>query len=141
VDSAISSAISEDLRSGFMPDIVNNPELVPHSSVKSTEPFTRLSASETIQLSPLSLLVEFCSHVRNCQGFPDMARLSNRNERSLTVFGKAWSSLSPTCFIPVVALVATIGLFVFTAVWPVLAVLFPHLCRPHRGHSQVRSDC
>jgi hypothetical protein len=132
-DSAVLSAISEDPRSGLAPDIVNHSGLVPCSFVKSPEPSTGSPTPEPIRKSPRSLLAESGSPIRiDCQtSAPNTPRLATRNDRSPSAFETAWSSQSPTPLLSAISLVATVGFFIFAAVWPVFANLFPAFARLH----------
>jgi hypothetical protein len=113
-DSPASSAISEDFQSGFMSEAPNVPGLVPCSPVKSTEPSIASPISETSRKAPCSLLVES----------------STPAQRSPTAFETTWSSRSPTPLLSTIAiLVATVGFFIFAAVWPIFTTLFPVFAR------------
>jgi hypothetical protein len=115
-DSVILSATSEDFHR-LMSGALNAPDLIPPSSVKLTEPSTSSSASETIRRTPRSLLVEPGSPDRSsCQDSPTTPRPATRNEGNPTAFETVWNPLSPTCFIPILVLVAIVGIFILVTV-------------------------
>jgi hypothetical protein len=114
-----------------MSDTLNNPDPIPCSSIESPKLSTHLSTSEPIRKSPRALLVESSGPVQNDRqgSAPNNPRLETQNRRSPTAFETARSPWLPTALLSVITLVAIVGLFIFTAVWPIFATLFPVFAR------------
>ena len=138
-DSAISLAISENSRSGFISGALNDPDFASCSSVESTDLSPGLSVSETTRRSPHSLLAESIGPVRsNCRPLVTKTPCFEiRNRQSPTAFEAAWRSLSLTHINPaIVLLVTTVGFFTLAAIQPIFATLFPVFAKHHHNLRQ-----